>query len=185
MAAGQYYPAEARLLSPALNAHHILRHSSRHTHISQIFMASGSPAIVCCSKHCLNQEQHQGSSPAVPVKLLRQACHSRHWTSCSRVALTRSTLLDTICVIAGSERTGNRPTSSRGSTATGSSLIGANPSMHSPASLQPYSEAEAWLQQAELLTLHGQYAQAKVAAPLALPLLPLTLNELPLSTTSY
>ncbi|DBA87841.1 TPA: hypothetical protein ACH3X1_004837 [Trebouxia sp. C0004] len=61
----------------------------------------------------------------------------------------------------GSERTCNRPTSSRGSTATGSSLTGADPSMHSPAGLQPYSEAEAWLQQAEFLTLHGQYVLPK------------------------
>jgi len=96
-----------------------------------------------------------------------------------------STLLDTLHVIAGSERTGNRPTSSRGSTATGSSPIGADPGMHSPASLQPYSEAEAWLQQAEFLTLHGQYASAKVAAPLTAPLLPLTLNELPLGATIH
>ena len=92
------------------------------------------------------------------------------------------TLLDTLHVIAGSERTGNRPTSSRGSTATGSSPIGADPG---PASLQPYSEAEAWLQQAEFLTLHGQYASAKVAAPLTAPLLPLTLNELPLGATIH
>ena len=52
--------------------------------------------------------------------------------------------------------------------------------MHFPAILQPYSEAEAWLQQAEFLILHGQYAPAKVPAPLRAPLLPLTLNELPL-----
>jgi len=49
MAAGQRYQAEAHLLSPAFNAHHVLKHSSRHTHISQICMKSVSPATVCCS----------------------------------------------------------------------------------------------------------------------------------------
>ncbi len=96
-----------------------------------------------------------------------------------------STLLDTLHVIAGSERTGNRSTSSRGSTAKGSLSTGADPGMHSPASLQPYSEAEPWLQQAEVLTLHGRYALAKVVAPLTAPLLPFTLNELPLGATTH
>ncbi len=36
MAAGQRYQAEAHLLSPAFNAQHVLKHSSRHTHISDL-----------------------------------------------------------------------------------------------------------------------------------------------------
>lgn len=57
---------------------------------------------------------------------------------------------------------GNRPASSRGSTATGASPASADQSSASPASLQAYSEAQAWLQQGEYLVRHGQYLPAKV-----------------------
>ena len=69
---------------------------------------------------------------------------------------------------------GNRPASSRGSTATGASPASADQSSASPASLQAYSEAQAWLQQGEYLVRHGQYLPAKV--------FPLTLSSLPAST---
>ena len=43
MAAGQRYPAEARLQNAAFDAQHVLKHSSRHTRIPQILHGISQP----------------------------------------------------------------------------------------------------------------------------------------------
>lgn len=65
---------------------------------------------------------------------------------------------------AGSNHPTNRALSSRGSTATGSTPTGAGARLASGRALQPYCDAEAWMQQGEYLALRGSYGPAKVHA---------------------
>ncbi|KAL3130482.1 hypothetical protein ABBQ38_008299 [Trebouxia sp. C0009 RCD-2024] len=61
----------------------------------------------------------------------------------------------------GSNHPTNRALSSRGSTATGSTPTGAGARLASGRALQPYCDAEAWMQQGEYLALRGSYGPAK------------------------